>query len=179
MIYRKLNTAIFSILVVISISVIAQVHDCNDIEIGFSPGNTASKIILKAIKKSKESIFIAAYSFTSKPIALALVEAHKKGVNVRLVVDKKSNTGRYTAVTYLVNHRIPVMLNDKYSIMHNKFMIFDQKSVETGSFNYTQAATLRNAENVVYIKNRIDIAQKYIREFDRLWDEGKHATPSY
>ncbi|PPI88322.1 endonuclease (plasmid) [Candidatus Pantoea edessiphila] len=169
---------IFSFLIIMTSSSSANSH-FHDIEIGFSPGHTANKIVLKAIENSKDSIFVAAYSFTSKPIALALLKAHKRGVNVRLVVDKKSNTGRYTAVTYLVNHFIPVRFNDRYAIMHNKFMIIDSNSVETGSFNYTQSAALRNAENIIYIKNRTDIAGKYRKEFHRLWQEGIEAKPKY
>ncbi|MGP1925062.1 MAG: phospholipase D family protein [Arsenophonus sp. NEOnobi-MAG3] len=116
-----------------------------------------------AIEEAKISIDIAAYSFTSKPIALALVDAKQRGVNVSLVADKKSNSGKYTAVTYLGNHRIPVRLNDKYAIMHNKFMIVDGHSIETGSFNYTQSAAFRNAENVIYLRNRPDM-QKNIHK---------------
>lgn len=55
--------------------------------------------------------------------------------------------------------------------MHNKFMIIDGHSIETGSFNYTQSATYRNAENVIYLRNRPDIAERYTQEFNRLWSE--------
>lgn len=82
-------------------------------------------------------------------------------------------------MTYLVNHRVPVRLNDKYAIMHNKFMIVDGRSVETGSFNYTQSAASRNAENVIYLRNRLDIAEKYAREFNRLWSEAEDTKSTY
>ena len=67
-------------------------------------------------------------------------------MNIRVVADKKSNEGKYTAITYLSNHHIPVKLNDKYSIMHNKFIIIDGRSIETGSFNYTQYTQRNNTE---------------------------------
>ncbi|WP_204162679.1 phospholipase D family nuclease [Pantoea sp. SoEX] len=177
---RKLSAIIFSFLILFNSSVvIANIHNISDVEIGFSPGHKAIQIILSAIEKSQRSVYVAAYSFTSKPIALALLKAQKRGVNVRLVVDKKSNTGKYTAVTYLVNHFVPVRLNNKYSIMHNKFMIIDNNSVETGSFNYTKNAAYHNAENIIYIKNRVDIASKYLHEFERLWNEGEDAKSKY
>ncbi|VFP83473.1 phospholipase D family protein [Candidatus Erwinia haradaeae] len=150
-----------------------------DIKIGFSPGEGAKQIVLLAISEAKKSIDIAAYSFTSKPIALALLDAQSRGVSVRLVADKKSNSNRYTAATYLSNHRIPVKLNEKYAIMHNKFMIIDGYSVETGSFNYTQSAANRNAENVIYLRHQSEIAEKYMKEFDRLWKEATYISPSY
>ncbi|MCR3755244.1 MAG: Phospholipase D [Candidatus Westeberhardia cardiocondylae] len=153
-------------------------ENCNEITIGFSPGNSAKNIILHAIENAKSSIDIAAYSFTSKPITLALINAQNKGIKIRIVADKKSNTNKYTAVTYLVNHKIPVKLNDKYSIMHNKFMIFDNNSVQTGSFNYTQNAISRNAENIIYVKNNIKIAKIYTNEFNRLWKESIKVYPN-
>ncbi|MGP1932232.1 MAG: phospholipase D family protein [Arsenophonus sp. ET-YP4-MAG3] len=163
----------------IFISLSSYSTNIQDIEIGFSPGRKAKQIILSAIEEAKKSIDIAAYSFTSKPIALALINARNRGVNIRVVADKKSNSKKYTAVTYLSNHHIPVRLNDKYAIMHNKFMIIDNHSVETGSFNYTKNAENRNAENVIYIKNRPDIAEKYTQEFNRLWSETINEKPTY
>ncbi|MDQ1237592.1 MAG: phospholipase D family protein [Wigglesworthia glossinidia] len=151
----------------------------NLIRVGFSPGNTAQKIILDAIKESSISIDIAAYSFTSKLISLALIDAEQRGVKIRILADKKSNSGKYTAATYLSNHKIPVRLNDKYSIMHNKFMIIDHKSVQTGSFNYTQSAANKNAENVIFIKNIAEIAEKYEIEFNRLWNEASEKNKNY
>lgn len=145
----------------------------HDIEVGFSPGKMAQWIILKAIQEAKISIDIAAYSFTSLPIALALVDAKARGVNIRMITDKKSKKGKNITVTYLVNHCVPIKLNHKYAIMHNKFMIIDNHAVETGSFNYTKSAACCNAENVLYLRHRPDIADKYTREFNRLWTESK------
>ncbi|CAD6508464.1 phospholipase D family protein [Candidatus Profftia tarda] len=166
----KLTTMIFFLSVMIIKPVLASTS-IQDIEVGFSPGQTAKKIVIAAIDEAKISIDLSAYSFTSKPIALALVDAQKRGVNIRVVADKRLNSGKYTAITYLAHQHIPVKLNDKYAIMHNKFIIIDGHSVETGSFNYTQSAVSRNAENVIYLRNRPDIAEKYIREFNRLWSE--------
>lgn len=151
----------------------------NDVEVGFSHGRTANKIVMTAIEEAKISIDIAAYTFTSKPIALALVNAQNRGVYIRVVADKKSNTGKYTAVTYLVSHHIPVRLNDKYAIMHNKFMIIDSHSIETGSFNYTKNAASNNAENVIYLRNQPDIAKKYTKEFNKLWNESEYIKYKY
>lgn len=175
---EKVTAVIFSFLLTFT-SPLSASTSIQDVEVGFSPGRTAKQIVLLAIEEAKTSIDIAAYSFTSKPIALALVDAQNRGVNVRVVADKKSNGGKYTAVTYLANHSVPVRLNDKYAIMHNKFMIVDGRSVETGSFNYTQSAASRNAENVIYLRNRPDIAEKYTQEFNRLWSEAEDKKATY
>ncbi|CEN32210.1 Phospholipase D [Candidatus Westeberhardia cardiocondylae] len=172
------KTKIVSVFFILYIILVQSTFGNEKTIVGFSPGDTAKKIILDSIKNSKFSINIAAYSFTSKQITLALIDAQKRGVKIRIVADKKSNTGKYTAITYLVNHQIPVKLNDKYSIMHNKFMIFDDVSVQTGSFNYTNNAVSRNAENVICLINQPKIANKYILEFNRLWNESKNANPN-
>ncbi len=61
--------------------------------------------------------------------------------------------------------------------MHNKFMIIDSHSIETGSFNYTKNAASHNAENVIYLRNRPDITKKYTQEFNRLWNEAIYKKP--
>ncbi|VCX58275.1 Phospholipase D [Escherichia coli] len=91
---------------------------------------------------------------------------------MRVVADEKANSDRYTAVTYLINQGVPVHLNGRYAIMHNKFMVIDGKNVQTGSFNYTASAVSRNAENVLLIEDAPQLAEAYQREFNRLWDEG-------
>ncbi|WP_246778085.1 phospholipase D family protein [Candidatus Schneideria nysicola] len=171
---RKQRTKSNLILYLLLLFSINNINAANiiDIDVAFSPGDSAKELILNAIEKATTSIDVAAYSFTSKPISIALVDAYKRGIKVRIVADKKANSGKYTAVNFLANQNISVKLNDCYLIMHNKFMIIDDTSIQTGSFNYTRNAVYRNAENIIFIKNKPDIAKKYKKEFNRLWNEG-------
>ncbi|WP_392404648.1 phospholipase D family protein [Edwardsiella piscicida] len=139
---------------------------------GFSPGGSAIENILTAINSAQQSIDVAAYSFTSKPVAIALDNASQRGIRVRVVADAKDNGGRYSAVTWLKHKGIPVRLNDRYAIQHNKFMVIDGVTTQTGSFNYTSSAVKRNAENTIVIWNEPSTAQAYQGEFNRLWSEG-------
>ncbi|EHE3815465.1 phospholipase D family protein [Enterobacter roggenkampii] len=138
---------------------------------GFSPGKGAINNILTAIDSAHETIDVAAYSFTSKEIALALERARERGVRVRVMADAKDNGGRYSAVTWLQHKGIPVKLNGQYAIQHNKFMVVDSITTQTGSFNYTSSAVKRNAENTIVIWNEPSTARAYQREFERLWEE--------
>ena len=158
---------------------VSSVPDSAAFEVGFSPKGKSLNIILDGIKNAEESILVAAYSFTSKPISTALLEAHKRGVAVRVVADAKSNTSQYSAVTFLANQGVPVRVNDRYAIFHHKFMVFDGRHVETGSFNYSAAAVDRNAENVLLLMNVPEIAGRYAQEWQRLWNEGKEVKPNY
>ena len=149
------------------------------IEVGFSPDMGATDLVVKAISEGQKTIRVAAYSFTSKPIAQALLEAHKRGVDVRVVVDKSQARARYTSASFLANVGIPTRIDYRYAIMHNKFMVIDDTNVETGSFNFTSAAEHKNAENVMVLRNDPAVVKQYAEEWMRLWEESKPLEPRY
>jgi phosphatidylserine/phosphatidylglycerophosphate/cardiolipin synthase-like enzyme len=140
------------------------------VSVAFSPGN-AEQVVVHTINGARKTILVAAYSFTSRPIATALLDAKARGVDVRVVADKSQRTERYTSIRFLANKGVPVRINSRYAIMHNKFLVIDGATVETGSFNFTRSATLRNAENVIVLGNMPEVAATYSREWNRLWDE--------
>ena len=115
------------------------------VEIAFSPRGGATDLVVRTIDSAKSSIRVATYSFTSKPIATALLDAHKRGIDVRVLVDKSNATAWYTAATFLANQGVPVRVDYRYAIMHDKFIVVDGVTVEEGSFNYTAAAEKKNA----------------------------------
>lgn len=61
------------------------------IDTGFSPEGSAERLVLKAICTARHSIHLSAYSFTSPAVVKALIEAHRRGVDVAVVADRKSN----------------------------------------------------------------------------------------
>lgn len=150
-----------------------------DIDIGFSPRMGSLNLVLKTINSAKNNICMATYSFTSKPVVEALMSAKQRGVNIKIVSDEKANSGKYTAVRFLANQGFNVRLNRNYAIMHNKFIVVDNKTVETGSFNYSGAAVKKNAENVIVIWNNPTVASVYRDECDRLYNEARFVTKSY
>ena len=171
---------LISILILCLLLVIPSVHgDDLSYELGFSPNGGSLQIILNGISEAKESILVAAYSLTSKPISEALLSAHKRGIKVAVVADYKGNSTKYTAITFLANHGVPVRLNSNYAIMHHKFMVIDGVSVQLGSFNYSSAAVDKNAENVLLLKDVHSIASQYTEEWNRLWNEGIAVKRNY
>jgi phosphatidylserine/phosphatidylglycerophosphate/cardiolipin synthase-like enzyme len=148
-------------------------------DLGFSPGGTSLQVVLKGIGSAKSEILVAAYGFTSKPIAQALANASKRGVKVAVIADEKANSGKYSAVTFLANQGIPVRLNGHYAIFHHKFMVLDGRALETGSFNYSQAAVKSNAENALLLWNVPELAAKYRWEWQRRWAESTPLKPKY
>lgn len=146
--------------------------------LAFAPGSALATVV-DAVREAKASIYVATYSFTSRPIALELLHAHKRGVQVFVVADEDDARERYSAVRFLANRGVPVRLNGRYAVQHNKFMVIDGQTVETGSFNYTTAAATRNAENVLVIRGTPQLARIYGAEWRRLWDEGTGLGPAY
>jgi hypothetical protein len=113
------------------------------IETGYSPEGTALQLVLKTINSAQQEIRLMGYSFTSPEVAGALVRAKQRGLDVKVVLDWKANTGRQNkaslaAMNLLVNAGIPVRTVSQYKIMHDKVIIADGRNVEVGSFNYTR-----------------------------------------
>jgi len=102
-----------------------------------------------------------AYSFTSAPIAKALVTAHKRRVKILAVLDKSNETNKYSAATFLNNVGIQPLIDAEHAIAHSKVMVIDSTTVITGSFNFTKAAEEKNAENMLVIKDAPDLATAY------------------
>jgi phosphatidylserine/phosphatidylglycerophosphate/cardiolipin synthase-like enzyme len=83
---------------------------------------------------------------------------------------------RYTAATFLANQGVPVRVDRQYGIMHDKFIVVDGETVETGRFNFTSAAKSKNTENVILVHER-PIAEQYEAEWRRLWTESEELRP--
>jgi phosphatidylserine/phosphatidylglycerophosphate/cardiolipin synthase-like enzyme len=129
-------------------------------QVYFSPGGNVTSAICKAIDNSSSTVLVQAYSFTSAPIAEALVKAHRRGVNVQVILDKSQRTQKYSLGGFLMNSGIPTRFDAAHAIGHNKIMIIDRETVITGSFNFTKAAEERNAENLLIIRSR-ELATRY------------------
>ena len=94
-----------------------------------------------------------AYGFTALPLSDALIRAHRRGVKVELIQDEKSSQNNRDAINQLIDSGIDVRSDGKHAIQHNKVMLIDDNIVITGSYNFTNSAEKRNAENIMIIKS--------------------------
>jgi len=129
-------------------------------QVHFSPSGGATDAIVEALDQARSSILVQAYSFTSETIAEALARAHKRGVQVLVILDKSQRTQKYTVAALLSHAGIPTLFDAAHAIAHNKIMIIDNRIVITGSFNFTKAAEERNAENLLVISDVV-LADRY------------------
>lgn len=137
---------------------------CPTISSCFTPGQNCTNQIVDHILQAKHTILVQAYAFSSKSIADALIEAQNKGILVKIILDKSQRKQKYSLLQYMVDACVPVWIDTKPAIAHNKIIIIDDKEVITGSFNFTDAAQKRNAENLVFI-NDSKLAQDYIENW--------------
>ena len=117
-----------------------NINSTQEIEVCFSPGGNCTDAIIKELDSAESEILVQAYSFTSAPIAAALVRAHKRGIVVQVILDKSQKKDGYSSATFLHNAGIPTFIDSAHAIAHNKVMIIDAETVITGSFNFTKAA---------------------------------------
>jgi len=130
------------------------------VRVFFSPNGGCSEAIIDTINQSKSEILVQAYIFTSEPIAKALLDAHKRGVKVFVILDKSQKKDGYSPATFFVNQGISTYIDKRHSRMHDKVMVIDQETVITGSFNFTKSAETQNTENVLIIKSS-ELAGEY------------------
>ena len=143
-------------------------------QVCFSPLGGCTELVVQTLAQAKQTVLVQAYSFTSAPIAKALVEAKKRGVTVEAILDKSQRTERYYEADFLTHAGIPVRIDAIHAIAHNKVMVIDGETVITGSFNFTTAAEERNAENLLVIRDRALAAQ-----YDANWHQHEAHSQSY
>jgi phosphatidylserine/phosphatidylglycerophosphate/cardiolipin synthase-like enzyme len=134
----------------------------------FTPGGDCTGLLVDQIGTARRQVLVQAYSFTSPEVVEALADAKRRGVDVRVILDK-SNTCKdggvcekkgALAAEALTGAGVPVLIDRIHGIAHNKVMIIDGIRVITGSFNFTKAAQERNAENLLVIGDQ-DLARRY------------------
>ncbi len=130
----------------------------------FSPHGGATEAVVNALDHSTNLVLVQAYSFTSAPIAKALVDAHRRGVQVQVILDGSQRTEKYSEADFLRDSAIPTLIDAQHAIAHNKIIIIDDYLILTGSFNFTKAAEEKNAENLLVINDPV-LAKRYLENW--------------
>lgn len=151
---------------ILAVPLLAQ-QGPQDIHPFFSPNGGCTQAVVDQLNGAKKQVLVQAYSFTSTPIARALVDAKHRGVEVQVILDKSQRGERYSSATFLANEGVPTYIDAAHKIAHNKVMVIDGRTVITGSFNFTKSAEDGNAENLLVINNAPELATRY----DQNWKE--------
>lgn len=138
----------------------------------FAPDKDAHQPIIALYDGAERYIHLAIYSLTKDEFAEALIRAHKRGVEVKVLIDRVQAAGRYSDDEALERAGVQLRRSKGSGLMHNKFAVIDGIIIYTGSYNHTSNATLKNDENYIIIKDN-DIAETYEKQFQKIWEKHK------
>lgn len=103
--------------------------EAEDLQVYFSPSSKCENSIVKLINQSEESISAAVYAINNDAIVEALKKAHDRNVNIRILTDRLQASNRSSKVRELYDYGINIRVHSKFKIEHNKFAVYDEKSL--------------------------------------------------
>ena len=138
----------------------------------FTPPADVAAAVIEVIDQSKTEVLVQAYGFTHNGIAQALVRAHGRGVTVKVLLDAKTDSTNRFVTDILQSQQIPLRLDASHAIAHNKVIVVDGEMVITGSFNFTNSAQTRNAENLLVLRSK-GLADSYKSNWQAHWNHSR------
>jgi phosphatidylserine/phosphatidylglycerophosphate/cardiolipin synthase-like enzyme len=135
------------------------------VAVHFSPKGGCTEAVVRELGHARHEILVLAYSFTSKEIAQALVDAKLRGVHVDIVLDHSNEKEEHTDLHFFLEQGLAPLIDAHHAIAHNKVMVIDSRTLVTGSFNFTNQAEGENAENLLVLKGHPDLARAYKQNF--------------
>lgn len=136
----------------------------------FTPSPDCENQIMRLLNTAQKSIDISVYSINNNNIVETLLEVHKKGIPIRILTDRTQAGGRGAKSIHLYENGLNIRVHSKHRIEHNKFMVADDEAVITGSYNWTNPASLKNSENCLVVWNDPKTILSYKKRFEYLWD---------
>lgn len=122
--------------------------------------------LAKLLDTAQTSVDIAAFEIDSERVADAILRAKARNIPVRIVTD--TDYMHEPQLQRLIQAGIPVIDDQRSGLMHNKFVVVDQKTVWTGSFNLTENCAWKNNNNAIKIQSK-DLAVNFTREFEEMF----------
>ncbi|CAL7941514.1 unnamed protein product [Xylocopa violacea] len=120
------------------------------------------------INQAEQSLDVCMYMLTCQLLAIAIVNAHKRGVLVRIIMDRHMASQGVSETALFHNNGVAIRLEQLNGLMHHKFVIVDNLMVITGSTNWTMTAFFGNFDHVL-VTNQRTLVKPFVDEFDRLW----------
>jgi len=146
--------------------------DAQQIETYFSPNGGCAAATIKQINAATTSIDVAAYICTSSPLANAIIEARKRNIAIRIIVDRAQEAATTPAPKILKSAGMDMRTDPQEKLHHNKYVIIDRSIVITGSYNWSDNAEHNNAENLVVIHDTATAAA-FAADFAKHWNHSR------
>lgn len=134
----------------------------------FSPGEDCPRAIQRFLRGAVRSVDICVFTITDDLLSGSILDAHRRGVSVRVITDDAKAEDLGSDVDRLERAGIAVRVDRSPFHMHHKFAVADRRTLLTGSYNWTRGAARDNVENLVIVdESRLVVA--FAGEFDQLW----------
>lgn len=140
------------------------------LEVYFSPKDKTATRLIQLIKSAKKFVYVPTFLITHKDIANALIEAHSRGIDVKIIIDANSTSTRHSKHQQLRNSGIPLKVENYAGKLHSKGMIIDDSYIVVGSMNFSNSGENKNDENLIIIQN-YQLAVNYHQFFNYLWNK--------
>ena len=135
----------------------------------FSPTDKIiTKNVIPLVNSAKKYIYIPAFILTHDELATALIQAKKRGVDVKIIIDATNTFASRSKVKILRNATVPVKVENYAGKVHSKTIIIDDKYIIAGSMNFTKSGESKNDENALIIEDA-RLARYYRGFFEYLW----------
>lgn len=118
------------------------------------------------------------YRFTLPQIGNLFENMKKNGTRIRIITDNAKDPVEGNQIPRLKAAGIEVREKENLGaiedrsrpLMHNKFVIVDNKCCLLGSFNWTYAAVTKNQESVIKSHEK-EIVGLLVRKFNQMWND--------
>lgn len=135
----------------------------------FSPGEACRNVIIRQIESATTQLNICVFTISDDIITNSLLTAHKKGIPIKLITDNDKSFDAGSDVEQLARAGIAVKMDTTPNHMHHKFMVTDQRTLITGSYNWTLSAARYNHENIL-VTRETGVIKSFAQQFDQLWN---------
>ena len=135
----------------------------------FSPGQTCIREVLRQFDLARQTCDICVFTITDDRITNAILNAHARGLAVRIITDDYKSHDLGSEIDRLRAAGIPCKMDvGNAAHMHHKFAVFDRKRLMTGSFNWTRSASEQNEENLIVTPDPA-LVEAFLARFEWLW----------
>lgn len=148
-----------------------QTGEPSILAIRFSPRGGAASQVIYWLGRANSSVHVLIYSFTLDSIGDAVLAAHQRGIEVKVVFEKQQ-VSQYSEYFRLAAAGVQVRNDTNPNLMHHKVAIIDGHIILIGSFNWSDSAENDNNENLLVIKST-ELATALETEFQRIWVAGR------
>ncbi len=136
----------------------------------FSPQDRCVGRIQTLFSAARRSVDVCVFTITDDRIKESILDAHRRGVAVRIISDNDKSSDLGSDVDQLSRAGVPVRVDRTEYHMHHKYAIYDSKQLLTGSYNWTRSASKYNEENFI-VTNDTKLLKSFRHAFQKLWDE--------